>query len=753
MSEININLINDKKNIFILKNEKILNTQDFETKFISSAKFLGFKNGNTQYNYLEDFSNNRHKYKNKIILSARLNNSESSEIISALNQNNFANHIKLFYNIKSKKKKILFGNFNKNSKFNSNFNNIYLSNADDFKTKEEESFNNSGKLLKNKFIYNYQILEDIDLSQNLNTFYYNFKPHEFIHFDKLPAASLSLDISYNINNIELSNNFLTDLSNTINYNIDYFKKIYYQNNVNKNILDFSLNSDYNSLNNKNLFIFNTFNNETIIDISYHHDISEKIFFSIEKTDNIKKFTKIFNDVSSNSGKFFINNNSIILNDVNVISKELTEISNNLGLDNLSNNKIYLSIKNSSTGLRQKDFKNILIKNKKIYFKKEINSNISDNLLNNYLIDQSYNYNYVYYNKFTNIVNSVKRFDISYENIVNLYSNHDNSIYSRMINSINFINNVREDSKKLSLNNNKNNIQYKINSYNIPSNFLSKINNSSNIDDIINVYRNNINLDFRFNYDNSTNFDLFINKYLNLNNYQNDFSFSSFYDLSSNMDNQYLLLNLFKIDIRSFISVGGGSDFNNVDCIFVYHDVTKERDASYLYPYNNIEIIRDPNIDNLSRAIQLLPGARTSTTNSTFIPARNGSNLSRKMIQGYIGLNNIGKLLSIEPYDENFTTGRGFQDQYIITDECLTYEDKVQRKLDSQNSNLKNIGSDKPTRRNNFSSLVRSGARNKLSKRCQESLQNGSTTTETPLNKINVRTPFKLYKPGLGKYIN
>ena len=345
------------------------------------------------------------------------------------------------------------------------------------------------------------------------------------------------------------------------------------------------------------------------------------------------------------------------------------------MDNLLNNKIYLSIKNSSTGLRQKDFKNILIKNKKIYFKKEINSNISDNLLNNYLIDQSYNYNYVYYNKFSNIVNSVKRFDISYENIVNVYSNHDNLIYSRMMNSINFINNVREDSKKLSLNNNKNNIQYKINSYNTPSNFLSKINNSSNVDDIINVYRNNINLDFRFNYDNSSNLDLFINKYLDLNNYQNDFSFSSFYDLTSNMDNQYLLLNLFKIDIKSFISVGGGSDFNNVDCIFVYHDVTKEIDASYLYPYNNIQIIRDPTIDNLSRAIQLLPGARTSTTNSTFIPARNGSNLSRKMIQGYIGLNNIGKLLSIELYDENFTTGRGFQDQYIITDQCLTYKIK------------------------------------------------------------------------------
>ena len=395
----------------------------------------------------------------------------------------------------------------------------------------------------------------------------------------------------------------------------------------------------------------------------------------------------------------------------------------------------------------------MIKNKKIYFKKDINSNISDNLLNNYLIDQSYNYDYVYYNKLNNIVNSVKIFDISYENIVNLDLNNDNSIYSRMMNSINFINNVRETSGKLSLTNNKNNVEYKINSYNISDNFLYQINNSNNLNKINNTYKKNIDLDFRFNYETSANFDLFINKYLDLNNYQNNFLFSSFYDLTSNMDNQYLLLNLFKIDIRSFISVGGGSDFNNVDCIFVYHDVTKETDPSYLYPYNNIEIIRDPTIDNLSRAIQLLPGARTSTTNSTFIPARNGSNLSRKMIQGYIGLNNIGKLLSIEPYDKDSIIGRGFQDQYIITDECLTYEDKVQRKLDSQNSNLKNIGNDKPTRRNNFSSLVRSAARNKLSKRCQESLQNGSTSIETPLNKINVRTPFKLYKPGLGKYIN
>ena len=50
---------------------------------------------------------------------------------------------------------------------------------------------------------------------------------------------------------------------------------------------------------------------------------------------------------------------------------------------------------------------------------------------------------------------------------------------------------------------------------------------------------------------------------------------------------------------------------------------------FKYPYNNIEISNNPSIDTLSRAIELLPNAPTSVTNSTFIPARNGSNLSRK----------------------------------------------------------------------------------------------------------------------------
>ena len=291
MTGININLINDKKNIFILKNEKILNTEDYETKFISNAQFLGFKNSQgNEYPYLDIFYSNRNKFKNKIILSARLNKTGTSEKISALNQNNFANHIKLFYNIKTKKKKILFGNFNKNSKFNNDFNNIYLSNANNFITKEGNSINNTGninsnKLLKNKIIYNYQTSGDIDLSQNLNTFFYNFKPHEFIYFDKSTATTL--DISYNISNIELSNNFLTDFSNTINYNIDYFKKIYYQNDINKNILDFSLNFEYNSINNKNIFIFNTFKNETIIDISYQDNITVKYFFQLKKQTVLK----------------------------------------------------------------------------------------------------------------------------------------------------------------------------------------------------------------------------------------------------------------------------------------------------------------------------------------------------------------------------------------------------------------------------------------------------------------------------------
>ena len=107
--------------------------------------------------------------------------------------------------------------------------------------------------------------------------------------------------------------------------------------------------------------------------------------------------------------------------------------------------------------------------------------------------------------------------------------------------------------------------------------------------------------------------------------------------------------------------------------------------------------------------------RTSTTNYTFIPAKNGSNLSRKQIQGLIGMNNVGKLLSIVPYDDNFIIGRGFLNQYQINDTCLSEEDKVKNKINIFKNKEKTSNNNYiKTRR--FANIVRSRAQNKVSKK-------------------------------------
>ena len=210
---------------------------------------------------------------------------------------------------------------------------------------------------------------------------------------------------------------------------------------------------------------------------------------------------------------------------------------------------------------------------------------------------------------------------------------------------------------------------------------------------------------------------------------------------------YSKLNFYNLQVINLITTTIGSDFENVDCIFVYHDPATETDPRFLYPNNNIEITRDPTIDTLEKAIVLLPGARTSTQNSTFIPAKNGSNLSRKMIQGLIGLNNVPKLLSITPYDPNFINGRGFTDQYQLDDTCKNNEDQVYAKINSiKHYSAKDNATTTTNRLRaiNFANVVRSNARNRLSQVCIDNLRENSERRQNIILNSPVVTPFKLF---------
>ena len=214
------------------------------------------------------------------------------------------------------------------------------------------------------------------------------------------------------------------------------------------------------------------------------------------------------------------------------------------------------------------------------------------------------------------------------------------------------------------------------------------------------------------------------------------SFETLNDYSSR-----LLLNFHKIILTSNFVTPAGSDFTNVDCVFIYYDPYDDNTPEeYRYPYNNIEISNNPSIDTLSRAIELLPGANTSVTNTTFIPARNGSNLSRKKIQGLIGLNDIPALLSIKPYDENSIIGRGFLNQYQIEEECKTDTQRVEDKLNSQkhisvkNPLVNNLNTNRVSRTRNFANIVRNRRQN-------QNLSTAETCETDPATIQNYTTPF------------
>ena len=254
------------------------------------------------------------------------------------------------------------------------------------------------------------------------------------------------------------------------------------------------------------------------------------------------------------------------------------------------------------------------------------------------------------------------------------------------------------------------------------------------------------LDVRFNY----------NSYFYI-----DLSFDIYYNYPSS--NRRQLINNSAITVVSLIFTTPARDFTDVECIYIYHNPYTDTNPAYRYPNNNIEIIRDPStVDTLSKAIELLPGARSSTSNSIIIPEKNGSNYSRKMIQGLIGLNNIPKLLSIQPYDPNVIIGRGFINQYQIDNECLTSrEDIIKNKINANKYSSEKDSTrftENKLERQNFANLVRSNRRNRVSQQCIENLREDSinnTNLARQNNYANVvaYTPrFKIFKTGKGHYL-
>ena len=660
-----------------------------------------------------------------------------------------------------------------------------------------------------QFKQKYEFIKFLNYYKNFsNSDYYKFNLSDFIDVP-IPPPLLIHDSKIKLKNISINNEFDPKY---INYDETNFSKILYYDNAdicnntndisNLNIIDFA--SPVYHDNSINFLLYNKLNNLSTLHCDFIN-VVEPVSESSRYTDISINFflTKGYNhkrNYESNSGSNQYGSKILLNKDFTSIDSRI--IGENSKIPNIvsdNNSTIFLSCGNSICGLTQKnilnnvkfEFEDTSMKAKKIlFYKKTIISNVrtlytSQDVFANvdYLLDNSYNYNYDYVNTVYNNIqtSNTKNIDL---NLSDFYyaMNHNNislsgellehSIYKKRFKTLELLNTASDITNSYFDNSLSSAYDFTKNNYFIETNDISynsadykiKFNNESSsaiannqavsFSDInTDTTRDNLlNYDFRFNYSKKFYVEVLLNlRYELINSERLDTSISNI--LIDYKDN--LLLNFHKIVLTSYFETTAANDFTNVDCIFIYHNPKTTTNLSYVYPNNNIQIVTDSTIDTLTKAIVLLPEARTATSNSVFIPARNGSNLSRKMIQGLIGLNDIPKLLSIQPYNPDTLTSRGFINQYQITDNCLTEEEQVKAKINAtKHDSVKQKRTFLSTsqRKQNYANLVRSNARNNLSKTCSDSLEAQESTSEIDYANFKKYTPFKLFKTGKGNYL-
>ena len=734
------------------------------------------------------------KYKHRIFLSQTIISTGSNtqnDHCCFITQNNIKNNIKFIHDVSNTNRKIL---FIKNQDISDNSYN-YLINKIESET--------------NPVFYHLNYYFN-SITNNKDYFGINIKDFIYTDFSINQAKYINNEINVNTTRFMISNistrrstPLPTSNSGSIDYKPSDFTTLFSDNKTNATQdvsinkfdkdISYSLHSNiysYNKLTldftNINSYTFSLYNDANIYNL-YSNGINNLNTFNTFNTFMIKTNNfAILNNIKANS-KIVVNKNEIFFLNVktldicsnfyanNIVYKKTTDLSNT----------IFLSLGKQITGITQYDIYNnthIIPKNKivfdisKIIFKKNINSslitsaNAKYNSLvldasNLYLLDFTFNsYNSTSNNRYinssdysNNIINynnnikynntlfnyveykNKKVFDLSISKIIDFSytSTYSNNFYNNNINNLLTINNKHSDYASISYEVFNNALRFKVENIDFDRNY--RLNNLRDL--ASNLYTSTLDFDLRFNYGATIVMTLDINILLNNNNLDlcNNNPFNEIINYSK--------LNFYNLQVINLFTTTTGSDFENVDCIFIYHDPATETDPKFLYPNNNIEIRRDPTIDTLEKAIVLLPGARTSTQNSTFVPAKNGSNLSRKMIQGLIGLNNIPKLLSITPYDPNFINGRGFIDQYQVEDDCKNSQDLVYAKI---NANKHYSAKDNATtttnslRNINFANVVRSSARNRLSQSCIANLRENAVSRQNLILNSPVVTPFKLF---------
>lgn len=793
-------LTSEKNNYIILQNSSVNKGLTIHAKTSIITKEVPNTNSINNDVSLKDYFIDQYsdKYKHRIFLSQTIMSTGANIVNNHccfITQNNIKNNIKFIHDINNTNRKIL---FIKNQDISDNSYNYLINKI------ESENDNENNPTYYHLNYYFNSITNSI--TNNKDYFSINIKDFIYKNSDLINSEVSDANTRFMISNISTirSTPLPTSNSGAIDYKSSDFTTLFTDNKIdatssstinifNKDI-SYSLYSNiysYNKLTldftNINSYTFSLYNNNSTIPYNlYAYGPSPNTFNTFNtfmiKTNNFA----ILNNIKANS-KILVNKNDIFLMNV----KTLDICSNFYANNNVYkktgdlSNTLFLSLGKQITGITQYDIYNnihITPKNRlvfdisKIIFKKNINSslitsaNTKYNILlphvsklylldftfdsynsssnNKYINSRDYSNNIINYNNNINYNNILynyveyknkKVFDLNISKIIDFSytSIYSNNYYNNNVNNLININNKRSDYASISYEFFNSALQFKVKNFDFDRNY--RVNNLSDLSS--NFYTSIIDFDLRFNYGITFVMTLDLNILLNNNilDFCNNYPFNTYLNYSK--------LNFYNLQVINLFTTTVGSDFENVDCILVYHDPATETDERFLYPNNNIEIIKDPTIDTLEKAIVLLPGARTSTQNSTFIPARNGSNLSRKMIEGLIGLNDIPKLLSITPYDPNFINGRGFINQYRVEDDCKNSQDLVYTKI---NANKHYSAKDNATtttnslRNINFANVVRSNARNRLSQSCIANLRENAITRQNIILNSPVVTPFKLF---------
>jgi len=822
-------IISNNRNNYIILTNNIIDISNGGSLLYIKTNISDLSNNNTDISWqklLQSLDNSNNTYKNRILLSGKIINNNGSSTTSTscclISQNNIKNNMKFIFDSSNNKNgKILFvKNLNTyDNSYNYLFNDLSntffgKNNINPYNIYNSLTIKNDTSYNRYRFHLNYYFSNSDMYQINIRDYLYSKYSNFVLNYTNTTytITSVTNDFSFinttidsssvinfknsnftrllidNATKSNTSNNFTTDNSFTILEQNTPYRII-------RNILSYNkLTLDFKHV---NYYDFSSsFSSSSINNINTINTISTFLI----KTNNLN----IIQNIKKNSKIIFGSKKSIILHNVKVLDYNSDLYSKPITFNGIPNktlqgdfsNTIFLGLGNRLTGITQHDIYNHahFFTNSKqksiVTLKKNINTNnINTNFNFQSLIPSKNNYylldiclNYTSINNSHNINNTINYNVILYNNTISQLGKVFNIDLTTYFNALTN-NNFKNSFKNLATINNISNICgeiYSISNEQINSEINVKFKNfirDSDINDftikndenikLFNIRQllnedNNILLTSPINYDLRFNYNKIFNIFNDLDIYLNNVSESlglknTYYDFE--------IINFYSIRFANFVITTGGSDFTNVDCVYIYHDPINDPEERFRYPNNNIEIRFDNDIDTLSKAIEQYrgTGSRTSTTNAVFIPAQNSSNLSRKMIQGLVGLNNIPKLLSIEPYDPNFINGRGFINQYQLYDTCITSNcDKVAVKQNAiKHDSVKNnrIYSSNSLKKQNFANIVKSNSRNKLSQACinnNTTLNNVVTINNTinDPNCTNVKTtPFTvMFSKGKGKFL-